>query len=157
MYEKMRFRLASFFQARNCFFADDLVDTVFDRVAKNIGEKEIENKSAYMLGFARNVYREYVRKEPFLNEVDEARLADTPAPDDTFEIELVRTKLDDCLDELPSKDRELVLEYMTGRGTEKIRSHDAITKRLGKSTAALRMKILRIKTRLRKCLEECAA
>ena len=157
MYEVMRFRLTSFFQARNCLYADDLVDTVFDRVAKKIGFEEIDRKSAYMLGVARNVYREYVRKEPFSNEVDEARFAATPAPDDSFEIEIVRTKLDACLDELRTNDRELVLEYMTGSGTEKINSHNAIKKRLGKSTNALRMKILRIKTRLRKCLEKCAA
>lgn len=157
IYESMRFRLGAFFQARQCLFADDLVDTVFDRVARKLEHGEFENKKAYMYGVARNVYLEYVRKEPWKNELDETRVSDATPHDDAFDIDETQTKLDGCLDELAGEERDLVLQYMSGNGTDKIKNRAAMTKTYGTSVQALRMRVVRIKRRLRRCLEKCAA
>jgi len=157
IYEKMRFRLTAFFTARRCFYADDLVDTVFDRVAETVEDREFSNKPAFMLGVARNVYLEYVRKEPLTHEIDELRLSDKPDPDDIFDVNAVRSKLDGCLGELPDEDCDLVIEYMSERGPEKIKGHTEMSRRLGVSIEALRTRIMRIKRQLRNCLEECSA
>lgn len=153
----MRFRLGAFFQARQCLFADDLVDTVFDRVATKLEHGKFENKKAYMFGVARNVYLEYVRKEPWKNELDETRISDATPHDDAFDLEETQTKLDGCLDELSGEERDLVLQYMSGNGADKIKNRAAMTKAYGTSVQALRMRVVRIKRRLRRCLEKCAA
>lgn len=157
VYESMRSRLTIFFQSKQCMYADDLVDTVLDRVAIKIETVEVENMSAYIFGVAKNVYREYVRKVPLMNEIDEAQLSAAPTPPDMFEVERVRLKLDGCLDEMKETDRDLLIEYMSARGSEKKKSHQEITKRLSTTATALRMKIVRLKRQLKQCLQECLA
>lgn len=122
-----------------------------------IGSVEVENMNAYALGIAKNVYREYVRKVPFMEEIQESRISTEPTPHDTFEVERVRTKLDGCLAEMAETDRDLLLEYMSARGSEKKKNHDELTRKLSTTITALRMKIVRLKRQLKQCLQECLA
>lgn len=57
-YERLRFRLCTFFSQRHCRFSDELADETINRVILKISEENIENKLAYCYGVAKNVYRE---------------------------------------------------------------------------------------------------
>src|SRR5919206_345066 len=78
-YERLRFRLCTFFSQRRCRFPEELADETINRVILKIGEETIENRLAYFYGVAKNVYRESLRKERDHLDVDELRLAAPPA------------------------------------------------------------------------------
>jgi len=46
-YERLRFRLYTFFSQRHCRFAEELVDETINRVILKSSEEKIENKLAY--------------------------------------------------------------------------------------------------------------
>src|SRR5690242_17244055 len=62
-YESLRLRLIKFFEWRNCERAEELTDTVFDRVMKKIAEgEEIQSVGAYAGGVAQFVFKEECRR-----------------------------------------------------------------------------------------------
>ena len=135
-------------------FADNLADEVINRVAIKAGTENIENKTAYFFGVARNVLLESMRKEKFHINIDEISIAARPEIDDndrTFNF------LDKCLDELGDEKRRLILEYMSESKRAKIDLHRLISKSLNTTRTALRMRIVRIKQELRQCLQQCMA
>src|SRR6185436_20366300 len=46
-YERLRFRLTTFFAQRHCRFPDELADETINRVILKSSEQQIENKLAY--------------------------------------------------------------------------------------------------------------
>jgi DNA-directed RNA polymerase specialized sigma24 family protein len=80
-YERLRFRLCTFFSQRRCSFADELADETINRVILKSSEERIENKIAYCYGVAKNVFRESLRKERPHLDIDEVDLA-AKAPDE---------------------------------------------------------------------------
>ena len=60
-YERLRFRLCTFFSQRRCSFADELADETINRVILKVSEEKIENKIPYCYGVAKNVFRESLR------------------------------------------------------------------------------------------------
>lgn len=150
-YEKLRYRLITFFSNRNCLFSEDLADETINRVILKINEEDIDNKLAYFFGVAKNVYLESLRKErPHLNVDDIDPVAPTPAEpvysDDC---------LNQCLAELSRTDRELILDYFSEEKQAKITAHKQLSASLSMSPTALRMKIVRIKKKLKLCITEC--
>jgi hypothetical protein len=49
-YERLRFRLCTFFSRRKCSFADDLADETINRVILKASQEKIESKIAYCFG-----------------------------------------------------------------------------------------------------------
>ena len=62
-YERLQFRLINYFVNRNCRFADELAEETINRVILKIGLEKIENKMAFVYGFAKNIHLESLRKE----------------------------------------------------------------------------------------------
>jgi RNA polymerase sigma factor (sigma-70 family) len=153
-YERLRFRLTTFFAHRNCLFAEDLTDETINRVALKIGEEHIENKLAYFFGVARNVFLESLRKERRHENVDELSIAAAPPAD---EEDRKGQFLDKCLSELPEDNRRLILDYMSQEKQAKIDLHKRLAESLNMTQTALRMKVVRIKQKLKLCLQECMA
>ncbi|HQU82714.1 MAG TPA: hypothetical protein PKY59_06305 [Pyrinomonadaceae bacterium] len=116
-----------------------------------IDEEIIENKTAYVYGVAKFVYLESLRKEKNHLNIDEMDYAEKPKD---FGSE---NCLEKCLKELPSEKRDLILDYYSEEKQAKIDLHKQISEKLNLSKTALRMKILRIKQKLKNCLEECAS
>lgn len=152
-YERLRFRLVTYFSGRQCLHPEELADETINRLCLKIGEEEIANKTAFAYGFARFVLLEYLRRRRVEVNVDEidiaAAVADETEPDNGC--------LAKCLGELPEESRRLVLDYFSETKSAKISLHKRMAERFTGSTTALRMRIVRIKQRLRVCLEECAA
>jgi DNA-directed RNA polymerase specialized sigma24 family protein len=115
-YERLCFRLSTFFSQRRCVYADELVDETINRVILKSSQEQIESKIAYCYGVAKNVYRESLRRAHRCLDIDEIQLiAPTPA-----EPGFSRECLDQCLEQLPSNKRNLLLDYFSEEKSAKI-------------------------------------
>src|SRR6185436_19770569 len=148
-YERLRFRLCTFFSQRRCSFADELADETINRVILKSSEEKIENKIAYCYGVAKNVFRESLRKERIHLDIDEVTIAAKDPEEEIFSNEC----LDKCLEKLPPESRELLLEYFSEVRQAKIELHRRIAEGLAMTQTALRMQILRIKQKLKVCVQ----
>ena len=150
-YERLRFRLSTFFSQRRCSDSDDLADETINRVILKSSDVNIENKLAYCYGVARNVFRESLRKERPFVDIDEVTIA-AKAPE---EQSLPRECLDKCLAELSPENRNLILDYFSEARQTKIDLHRRISESLKMTQTALRMRVMRIKQKLKICVQEC--
>jgi DNA-directed RNA polymerase specialized sigma24 family protein len=150
-YERLRFRLCTFFSQRQCIFADELADETINRVILKISEEQIESKIAYCYGVARNVYRESLRKERTHLDIDDVTIAAKPPEEPSFS----RECLDLCLEKLSSDSRNLLLDYFSEAKLAKIELHRRISEGLEMTQTALRMKVMRSKQKLKICVLEC--
>jgi DNA-directed RNA polymerase specialized sigma24 family protein len=152
-YERLRFRLSTFFAQRRCRFAEELTDETINRVILKSSEEQIENKLAYCYGVARNVYRESLRKEREHLNIDEISIAAEVPEEPSFSSEC----LDQCLDKLTPENRLLLLEYFSEAKLAKIELHRRISESLQTTQTALRMRVMRTKQKLKICVQECMA
>ena len=150
-YERLRFRLCTFFSQRRCSFPDELADETINRVILKSSEENIENKLAYCYGVARNVYRESLRKERSHLNIDEVTIAVKAPAEQSFSGEC----LDKCLAELSPESQNLILDYFSEVKLAKIELHRRISERLEMTQTALRMRVMRIKQKLKVCVQEC--
>ena len=150
-YERLHFRLFTFFSQRRCRFPEELADETINRVVIKVCEERIENRLAYFYGVAKNVYRESLRKERSHLNVDELRVAAPPVPEPDFSAEC----LERCLAELPQESRSLILEYFSEVKHAKIELHRRISESFHLTQTALRMRVMRIKQKLAACVREC--
>ena len=150
-YERLRFRLRTFFLHRRCSYADELADETINRVILKNPAEIVENKIAYFYGVARNVYRESLRKERPHVDLDEVSIAAAAPEEPSFSQEC----LDKCLAELSAENRALVLDYFSEARQAKIELRRRISATLKTSQTGLRMKVMRIKKTLKSCVQEC--
>jgi DNA-directed RNA polymerase specialized sigma24 family protein len=150
-YERLRFRLCTFFSQRRCSFADELADETINRVIIKIEDEPIENKMAYCYGVARNVYRESLRKDPPHLDIDEVTVAAREPEEPGFSHDC----LDECLAQLAAENRDLLLEYFSEARRQKIELRQRISERLKTTQTALRMRIMRTKQELKVCVQQC--
>lgn len=150
-YERLRFRLCTFFAQRQCSFADELADETINRVILKSAEEQIENKIAYCYGVARNVYRESLRKERTHLDIDEVTIAAKAPEEQSFSGEC----LDKCLGELPLATRNLLLDYFSEARHAKIELHRRLSENMQATQTALRMRVMRSKQKLKLCVLEC--
>lgn len=150
-YERLRFRLCTFFAQRQCSFADELADETLNRVILKVAEERVENKIAYCYGVAKNIYREWLRKQRIHLDIDEVTIA-AKAPE---EQSLSSECLDKCLAELSPETRKLLLDYFSEAKLAKIELHRRISESIKTTQTALRMRVMRGKQKLKICVEEC--
>jgi DNA-directed RNA polymerase specialized sigma24 family protein len=150
-YERLRFRLCTFFSQRQCSFADELADETINRVILKISEERIESKIAYCYGVAKNIYRESLRKQRTHLDIDDVVIAAKAPEEPSFSSEC----LDKCLAELSPDVRNLLLEYFSETKQAKIGLHQRISESLKMTRTALRMKVMRSKQKLKICVQEC--
>lgn len=150
-YERLRFRLCTFFSQRHCTFADELADETINRVILKSAEEKIDNKLAYCYGVARNVYRESLRKERTHVDIDDLTIAAKVPEEPAFSSEC----LDQCLEKLPPESRTLLLDYFSEAKMAKIQLHKRISEGLKTTQTALRMRVMRTKDKLKVCVQEC--
>jgi DNA-directed RNA polymerase specialized sigma24 family protein len=154
-YESLRRLLRRFFEVRDCPDAATLCDEVIDRVARRLADGiAIVNLPAYAHGVARLVFLE-ARRRPDALPLD-ALPADpaAPAPADD---DLAARCLDGCLGLLDEPTRSLVIAYYTSDGRQRIESRRRLAVDLGVSATALRLRMLRARLGLERCVEACLA
>jgi DNA-directed RNA polymerase specialized sigma24 family protein len=150
-YERLRFRLNLFFTQRNCNVADELADETINRVIVKVSEEHIESKIAYCYGVAKNIYREWLRKQRTHLDIDEVTIA-APVPEEPG---FSNDCLDECLGKLEPDSRKLLLDYFSEAKLAKIELHRRISESMKTTQTALRMRVMRSKQKLKVCVQEC--
>lgn len=158
-YEQIRLRLIKIFVCRGCTGAEDLADETINRVAEKmqrIAEDYVGNPSAYFLGVAENIYREY-RRKTLVQETEmpaEIEERKDPLRENT---ELKYHCLEQCMERLPTLNRELILSYYgsADHPRQKIDNRKALSERLGVGANALWIRAHRIREGLKKCIDAC--
>lgn len=149
-YEETRQNLIKIFLRRGFQEAEDLADTVVDRVARKLPDIVQSYKgdpALYFYGVARKVQSEFKRQRR------DANLGLLPPPAD--DIEQIYACLEKCLDGNSGKNKELILEYFQKDKSAKINNRKHLSNRLGIPLNTLRTRAHRIKLRLRQCIDAC--
>ena len=149
-YEIIRLRLIRIFASRGCCEAEDLADDTTNVVAARI-DWLIENYEGdpplFFYGVAKKIFLEQNKKKP---------PPTPPPPPDVTEIENKCGCLEECLkQQLTLPERRLVLRYHEKERQEKIILRKQLAKEAGVSINALRIRVHKMHTRLRPCIEEC--
>lgn len=150
-YEEIRRKLIKIFTCRGCTMAEDLTDETINRVVRKsqeIKDTYVGDPAYYFCGVAHNVYLEYLRKKTDIEPTP-------PKPSD--EIEQEYECLEQCMQELPPQNRELVLQYYQEEKRAKIEHRRKLAQRLGIELNALRIRAHRIRVSLQECMRQCLA
>lgn len=154
-YEKLREKLVRLFTWRGCVDAPQLADETLNRVAKRIKrDQQVQKKiDAFVLGVAHKVYLEVLRQ----NRKHQHAASEIKArPTDLFAREITNpqlVKLEQCIMELPKKDRDLILAYYRHSAGSQITARKLLSKKLGLTEGNLRIKAFRIRSHLEKRLQ----
>ena len=147
-YVKIRFRLVRIFSARGCCTPEDLADQTLNVVTSKIDwliENYVGDPALYFYGVAKNIYREYLKKNP---------RPPVPPPDPTPpELDETCGYLEECLNQQPPADRDVALRYQEGEKHEKIKNRKKLAEELKITLNALRIRVCHIHSRLRTCIE----
>lgn len=150
-YEEIRRRLITFFLNRHYAEAEDLADETINRVAGRLEEIVATydgEPMRYFYGVAHNIAREYSRrKRPPVT-------IPPPAPA-TGEMEPYLECLDECLEHLSFKNREIILDYYRDKEEAEAAQHRGGGTQRKLKSGALRIRAYRIRVKLEKCINEC--
>ena len=149
-YEQIRSRLIKIFTGRGCVDPEDLSDETINRVTSKLNEIQDEftgDRARYFFGVANKVYMEYLRRK-------------TPqpppqTPPDPGRAELEHRCLERCIARLDSEDRDLFVRDYGTKGQMQADRRKALADELGISLNALRIRVYRIRTALKECVEKC--
>lgn len=161
MFLEISKELRKWFVWKGSAHAEELLDETVDRVARNVSREpdKYPRPIAYCRGVARNVWREYLRKEPPLDELDPEKISDSVLdPTDWDFRECEEECMKKCVDNLPERERHLITQYFSFQGQEKILARKRLAEDHG-GLGNLRSKACRIRTKLNDglddCIEEC--
>lgn len=143
-------RLVAFFSARRCLDCDSLADETINRVVLKFDQTEIASRGAYFLGVARNIFLESLRKRSKETDLEDVVLIQPEEESDER-----MDCLESCLKELDPSERTLIIGYYSEEKSAKFSCREKLASEFGIAITALRMKIVRLKQRLRQCVERC--
>ena len=153
-----RRNLFRFFEGRGCRFAEEHADETINRVARRLAEgQEIHNLNGYLYGVARLVLLEVLgNREKEQKAVKEMSLQIVrPDPDETDETDQRLDCLTRCLNKLPDRGRELIVEYYQCEKGSKIENRQRLAAGLGIPLNALRSRAVRLREKLEACMSGC--
>ena len=155
-YEAMRRRLQRFFLWKLFQNADELVDEVINRVARRIDEGEkISNLNGYFGSVAKNVEQEEYRKIQRTSTLDDIPEPVAPDPEQNPDKERRLQCLEECLNDLKSESRTLILKYYYYDDRNKIDLRRQLAGNLGIPMNALRIRACRVRGVLEACVKKC--
>lgn len=153
-YQKIRQQLIKFFTLAGAEYPQELADTTIDRVAKRIeqGAKIIPYSDSYFFRVARNIYFEYFRSRFSMRvlQMENMKRAEKDAEDEERKHECSEK----CWLSLSVDKRELLLKYYKDNES-KIEDRKNLAAELGITLESLRVRVLRIRSDLRKCISDC--
>jgi DNA-directed RNA polymerase specialized sigma24 family protein len=151
-YEAIRRRLIQYFVLRHCSDPEALADETIDRVARQIANSHQGGSGADFYVVAKRLLLEPRPRPVWI-------LGNPDLPRRNVEKDENREQLYDCLDKcmltLTADKRELLMAYYEKSKRAKIDARRQLATQLGVSPAALRIRLFRITTSLRECIENC--
>jgi DNA-directed RNA polymerase specialized sigma24 family protein len=154
IYENIRSALIAGFRSHGCSFPDKLADQTIDRVARKFAEMVqpyVGDPRPYFYRVAFYVRLEHLRKEVEVEELPD----DLNLPVVVEDVEPEFECLEQCMDTLPPRSRDIVLKYYQGEKRVKIELRKALASSLSLSLPALRLKAQRIRAHLKTCIMAC--
>ncbi len=153
-YERTRLRLCRFFEWKGVGPADELADETLDRVARHLDEgKQIDNLIGYIVGVAKLVYKEALKKRTLIA-LDDAPENLRKTQPEQVEPDFRQQCFDRCLAELPGEKRYLIVEYYEHDKRHKIKRREKLADELGIPMNALRIRAHRIRMGLENRINE---
>jgi DNA-directed RNA polymerase specialized sigma24 family protein len=150
-YEEIRQRIIKIFKNRGSLLAEEIADESINRVCRKLpklAETYEGDPALYFYAVAKRVYLEFTKNQ--------MRTLPPPVPkDDPEEVERRHACLQQCLQELRSEKRELILRFYEGEKREKIENRKRLAALLGIDAKALSLRTLRIRRELHDCMQEC--
>ncbi len=155
-YKNLRRVLLKFFECNNCWSeAERLVDMTLDVVARKPSEFVIENVGAYCHVVARYVLMGFKRPSPRVISLND--LPEIPGPNQGHDADVDYQReldcLNQCLRQLNSRNRGLVLEYYSSQESTHITHRQELARTFGISMNNLRVKAKRIREGLEACVK----
>ena len=152
-YETIRSGLVRIFVSKGFSDAEDLADETINRVMMRLPDIRARysgEPACYFHGVARNVIRETHRRKEVAVAVIEGRVEPAPEPTDAHDC------LGHCLDRLPAKKRDLILDYYLYDGHDKVEHHKRMAGQLNITEGAFRSRAYQIRMNLENCMRQCA-
>lgn len=155
-YEGIRSKLITFFRQRGFWDTEVLADETIDRTIKRLGEIEIKEVKAFVLGVARRVASEGFTKRG--REVPLDSLAQIPSVSEsegrwTQLLERRLDSLEKCLAQLSPAEQQLISQYYLYAKAQKIETKRLMAESLGISLANLRVRAFRLRQQLERCVK----
>jgi DNA-directed RNA polymerase specialized sigma24 family protein len=167
-YERVRCRLITFFECRHCHSPEEQADVTMNRVARRLeegGEIYADDPESFFLGVARNVVHEYWTEANKTSTPLDGLPPDkhhSPAPPEIIDreeerkcIERREECLEHCISELVPEKQTLIRRYYQGETSTKIRNRKLLAEELNIPVSALRIRALRIREALERCMLRC--
>ena len=157
-YEELRRTLTRFFEWRGAPFADEHTDEVFNRIARKLSAGvEVRNIGSYCYEVARLVCLEALKgrdsKRASLDHSHDVAVVDRA--DEERESELRLACLEDCLDSLTIKSRELIVAYYQDNKRDRIERRKSLAASFGLQREALANRAQRLRDKLELCVKSC--
>jgi RNA polymerase sigma factor (sigma-70 family) len=156
-YEEIRHSLVTIFDLRGCHDSEDLADEVITRVSRKLPKLVNEysgDPALYFYGVAKHLLFEVNRRKQKAENKLPEQIESVAPPEINEEDDAAYECLEQCLAQLPSADRELVLLYYQQDKT-KISHRRELAARFGLAPNNLRVKVHRIRTTLHNCINKC--
>ena len=151
-FERIRTRLIQIFVSRGCIDAEMLTDEVLNRVCVRIDQVKINYPDPLRccVGFVDNVHREYFREQR-----KQENPICPPSPRPPVELEMEDLCLNECLDNLPKSDRELVVRYFHGEKSIRIAGRKKLAEERMLTSNALRIQAFKQRKKFIVCFNAC--
>lgn len=157
-YEVIRERLIRMFEGRGCHEPEFLTDQTLDRVTQKLPDIDIHFEGdpiGYFYKVAAFIHKEWIRNQRSKGlEVPITDLTAGVAGNDENIADEYRC-LEQCLDELLSADRYMIVEYYRYSKTAKIKHRIYIAEKLKITLSNLHTRANRVRERLSKCVQKC--
>jgi DNA-directed RNA polymerase specialized sigma24 family protein len=154
-YVKIRSKLISYFECRDCPFPEDHADETINRVARKLESgEEIRDPASYVYGVARLLLLEILKERGKHQSAIEQLSRSQPDPIDDDDDPRVEC-FNNCLARLDPEDRHLITQYYNGERRAKIENRNRIAESLEISQTALRLRAHRLRVKLEKCVNKC--
>jgi DNA-directed RNA polymerase specialized sigma24 family protein len=155
-YDGYRRKLIKFFGLWGCASPEDCADESLDRTARRISEgEEVKNVNAFLLGVARLLHKEIVKKEIRQRNAAEGLRRAWEVKRDPEEEEKRLTCYERCLNGLPLEDRHLFIQYYQGEGRARAHQRDDLRAQLNITINSLRVRAFRIRKSVAHCVRKC--
>jgi DNA-directed RNA polymerase specialized sigma24 family protein len=155
-YDELRRKLTKFFGLWGCSSPEEYADESLDRTARKIFEGEdVKNLNGFVLGVARLVHKEMVKREiRERNAVEGLQRVSTAGRDPGGDEKRLRC-YEHCLTSLPADDRNLFVTYYQGEGRMRARQREALRLQLDITLNLLRVRAFRVRKSLARCVRKC--
>jgi len=155
-YERLRAKLISYFDWRDCPAPEDHADEAINRLIRKLSDGEdFRDIGTYVLGIARMMLLEIARTREKERMAFERPTAPEPIDDESPETGQRVSCLEKCLTALPDRSRQMIVEYYQGDGPTKIKRRRELAERFGLELNALRIRTCRLRVKLEQCMGRC--